>query len=115
MSTPTLVFITGANQGIGYEIALNLAKRGGYHVLVGARRPDAAAEAIQKIKAAGAKGPVDFVHIDVASSHSVTEAVKAITEKYGRLDVLIVRLYLLLCLLEAYQRDIWREDRITRE
>jgi NAD(P)-dependent dehydrogenase (short-subunit alcohol dehydrogenase family) len=91
MSTPTLVFITGANQGIGYEMALNLAQRGGYHILVGARRADAAADAIQKIKAAGAKGPVDFVHIDVASSESIAEAAKAITEKYGRLDVLIVR------------------------
>jgi NAD(P)-dependent dehydrogenase (short-subunit alcohol dehydrogenase family) len=96
MSTPTLVFITGANQGIGYEIALNLAKRGGYHVLIGARRPDAAAEAIQKIKAAGVKGPVDFVHIDVASSDSIAEAAKTITEKYDRLDVLIVRFFLSL-------------------
>jgi NAD(P)-dependent dehydrogenase (short-subunit alcohol dehydrogenase family) len=96
MSAPTLVFITGANQGIGYEMALNLAQRDDYHVLIGARRADAAQEAIHKIKAAGAKGPVEFVHVDVASSDSIAEAAKTITEKYGRLDVLIVRFFLSL-------------------
>jgi NAD(P)-dependent dehydrogenase (short-subunit alcohol dehydrogenase family) len=106
MSAPTVVFVTGANQGIGYEMALNLAQRGGFHVLLGARRPDAAQEAIRKIKAAGAKGPVEFVHVDITSSDSIAEAAKTITEKYGRLDVLIVSFFLSMYFFGASQPNL---------
>jgi NAD(P)-dependent dehydrogenase (short-subunit alcohol dehydrogenase family) len=36
-SISKIVLITGANQGIGFEIARSLSSKAGYHVLLGSR------------------------------------------------------------------------------
>ena len=45
-----IAFITGANKGIGFEIARQLASKG-FHVFVGARNEKAGRAAAQKIGA----------------------------------------------------------------
>ncbi len=76
----TTTLITGANKGLGYETARQLAAAG-HTVYVGARDPE------RGRRAAGQLG-VRFVQLDVTDDASVTSAAKAI-EADGGLDVLV--------------------------
>ncbi|WP_436535168.1 SDR family oxidoreductase [Actinoplanes sp. HUAS TT8] len=86
MSEQTIALVTGANKGIGYEIAAGLGARG-QTVGVGARDDTRRSEAVDKLRAAG----VDAfgVPLDVTDDASVTAAAALIEERYGRLDVLV--------------------------
>ena len=80
------VLITGANKGIGHEVARQLAAKG-FHVLVGARNAKAgrkAADAITK-----QSGKATFLEIDVADNDSVTTAAREFSNTEDRLDVLV--------------------------
>jgi NAD(P)-dependent dehydrogenase (short-subunit alcohol dehydrogenase family) len=80
------VLITGANKGIGHEVARQLAAKG-FHVFVGARNAKAgrkAAEAITK-----QSGKATFLEIDVADHDSVTNAAREFSNVEGHLDVLV--------------------------
>ncbi|MFE3759531.1 SDR family oxidoreductase [Nocardia tengchongensis] len=79
-------FITGANKGIGYETARQLAARG-MTVLIGARDPELGRAAADKLRAEGADA--HFVQIDVADEESVARAAARIEKDFGALDVLV--------------------------
>ncbi|GAB3688280.1 SDR family oxidoreductase [Spirosoma flavus] len=81
------VFITGANKGIGFETAKQLAELG-YSVYVGSRDGQNGLEAVEKLKALGFTN-VDFIQIDVASLDSVKQARKELESKIDTLDILI--------------------------
>ncbi len=85
-----MALVTGANKGIGKEIARGLASNG-YRVLLGARREEAGSAAAQDLSEAGEVG---FLSLDVLDPKSVTRAAEAIREKFGRLDVLVSSLLL---------------------
>ncbi len=82
-----IALITGANKGIGYEVARQLAE-GGMHVLLGARDPERGEAAAAKLRAEGLTA-VSFLQLDVTDTHSITAAVATIKERFGHLDVLI--------------------------
>ncbi|MFI7546734.1 SDR family oxidoreductase [Actinoplanes sp. NPDC049599] len=86
MSEQTIALVTGANKGIGYEIAAGLGALG-WGVGVGARDPERRETAVAKLRAAG----VDAfgVPLDVTDDASVTAAAALIEERAGRLDVLV--------------------------
>ena len=86
MSEQTIALITGANKGIGYEIAVGLGALG-HTVGVGARSPERLSAAVDKLRAEG----VDAfgVPLDVTSDESVTAAASLLSERFGRLDVLV--------------------------
>ena len=86
MSERTIALVTGANKGIGYEIAAGLGARG-WSVGVGARDEQRREAAVAKLRAGGAD--VFAVPLDVTGDESVRDAVRLIDERYGRLDVLI--------------------------
>jgi NAD(P)-dependent dehydrogenase (short-subunit alcohol dehydrogenase family) len=77
--------VTGANKGIGYEIAAGLARRG-FRVGVGARDTARREEAVDKLRAEGLD--VFGVALDVTDDDSVTAAA-AQFEELGGLDVLV--------------------------
>jgi NAD(P)-dependent dehydrogenase (short-subunit alcohol dehydrogenase family) len=78
--------ITGANKGIGYEVARQLAGKG-FHVFIGARNRDAGLKAADEI---GKKtGKATFLEIDVADNASVTGAAREFAKVADRLDVLV--------------------------
>ncbi|MGW4124409.1 SDR family oxidoreductase [Nocardia sp. NPDC004711] len=79
-------FITGANKGIGYETARQLAARG-MTVLLGARDPELGQAAAAKLRAEGADA--HFVRIDVADEQSIAAAAAQIEADFGRLDILV--------------------------
>jgi NAD(P)-dependent dehydrogenase (short-subunit alcohol dehydrogenase family) len=86
MSEKTTALVTGANKGIGYEIAAGLGALG-WRVGVGARDEQRRADAVEKLRAAG----VDAfgVPLDVTDDASVADAAAQLEEHEGRLDVLV--------------------------
>ena len=81
-----VVLITGANKGIGFEVARQLGKAG-WSVLVGARSEELGKEAAGKLQAEGSD--VQFVHVDLDVRKSAIAAAETVHEQFGRLDVLI--------------------------
>lgn len=77
----TIIFITGANKGLGREAARRLVELG-HTVLIGARDPERGSEAAAAL---GAR----FVPIDVTDEASVAAAAANVAEHEGRIDVLI--------------------------
>src|SRR4029453_11319909 len=78
--------ITGANKGIGHEVARQLASKG-FHVFVGARNTMAGRKAAEE----NAKkcGQATFLEIDVADKDSVTTAAGEFSNIEDHLDVLV--------------------------
>ncbi|GGO01855.1 SDR family oxidoreductase [Microbispora bryophytorum] len=86
MSEGMIALVTGANKGIGYEIAAGLGALG-WSVGVGVRDEGRREGAVEKLRAAG----VDAfgVPLDVTDDASVAAAAGLIEERAGRLDVLV--------------------------
>ncbi|KAJ0115072.1 Short-chain dehydrogenase/reductase tropE [Diaporthe amygdali] len=92
MPSKTVVLITGANSGIGYEAAKALLQsKKSYHVLLGARsreKGEAATDQLQK-EIFVSPSSIEFVQVDILSNESIREAFQTVEAKYGVLDVLI--------------------------
>lgn len=88
-SDQTISLITGANGGIGFELALQLLASSSALVLLGARSPEKGEAAIKDLKSRNLPGRVELVTIDISSDDSVTTAAKHVEEKYGHIDALI--------------------------
>jgi NAD(P)-dependent dehydrogenase (short-subunit alcohol dehydrogenase family) len=78
--------ITGANKGIGHEVARQLAAKE-FHVFVGARNAKAGRKAAAEIAKKG--GKTTFLEIDVADNDSVTAAAREFSNIESHLDVLV--------------------------
>jgi NAD(P)-dependent dehydrogenase (short-subunit alcohol dehydrogenase family) len=83
MQNKPVALVTGANQGIGLQIAKDLAAQG-FAVLVGSRdlaRGEAAAKEV---------GPdAHALQLDVTDQASIATAAERIREEFGRLDALV--------------------------
>ena len=86
MSAQTTALVTGANKGIGYEIAAGLGALG-WKVGVGARDQGRLDDAVARLRAAGTDAY--GVLLDVADDASVAAAVAQVEEQVGGLDVLV--------------------------
>ncbi|CAD0111212.1 unnamed protein product [Aureobasidium uvarum] len=82
-----VVLVSGANQGIGYEIAKQLSQRPDYHVLLGSRDLAKGQTAASLIRETG--GSVEAIHLDVTDRKSMSAARQYVQTTYERLDVLI--------------------------
>jgi NAD(P)-dependent dehydrogenase (short-subunit alcohol dehydrogenase family) len=78
--------ITGANKGIGREVARQLARKR-FHVFVSARNRAAGRKAVDEIAKKG--GKVTFLEIDIADNASVTAAARELVKTADHLDVLV--------------------------
>ena len=86
-----IALVTGANKGIGFEVARDLARKG-FHVFLGARNSDAGVAAVQKLNKEGEKedyGEVTFLKIDVSKPDSIRRAAEEFSRSTDRLDVLV--------------------------
>jgi NAD(P)-dependent dehydrogenase (short-subunit alcohol dehydrogenase family) len=81
-----VALITGANKGIGFEVARQVGKAG-CTVLVGARNVELGREAAAKLKAEGVDAR--FVAIDVVKHETIKRAADEIARDFGRLDILV--------------------------
>ncbi len=78
-----VALVTGGNSGIGREMALAM-RDAGAKVAIGSRRTDRNAEVLEQLGPDGAA-----FQLDVSDETSVEKTMKAIADRYGRLDILI--------------------------
>lgn len=76
-----LALVTGANRGIGYEVARQLSAKG-FAVLLGARDAEEGQAAAERLGGT-------WLPLDVADAESVREAADWTRAEHGRLDVLV--------------------------
>jgi NAD(P)-dependent dehydrogenase (short-subunit alcohol dehydrogenase family) len=81
-----VVVVTGANKGIGFELARQLGQKG-MAVLLGARNPKLGEEAANRLSSEGLE--VHFLKIDLTDHATAKSAADHIETSYGRLDVLV--------------------------
>ena len=87
MEEKKVVVVTGASRGIGKEIALKYAENG-YNVAINYVSDKTNVEELEKeFKDKGAEALI--VKADVSKSEQVQEFIKAVIEKYGKIDVLV--------------------------
>jgi L-rhamnose 1-dehydrogenase len=78
--------VTGAARGIGRAIAVRFAAEGARIAVVDMRAPEGQAT-VRAIEAAG--GEAIFLRTDVTSQEQVLAAVRAVLERWGRIDILV--------------------------
>jgi NAD(P)-dependent dehydrogenase (short-subunit alcohol dehydrogenase family) len=81
-----VALVTGANKGIGFEVARAMAKSG-FVVLLGARNPTSGREAAKTLTREGLD--VRFVELDVTHPEIISAAAAGIESNFGKLDVLV--------------------------
>jgi 3-oxoacyl-[acyl-carrier protein] reductase len=81
-----VAIVTGASQGLGQCIAVELA-RNGARVACVARNAEKLAATVEAIKAAGGEG--EAFPCDVKDGATVDKLVSDIVEKWGKLDILV--------------------------
>lgn len=81
-----IALVTGANKGIGLAAARRLARECG-HVIIAARKPNAGAEAADRLSREGFS--VSSLTMDVTDPASVRAAAAEVSERFGHLDVLV--------------------------
>jgi NAD(P)-dependent dehydrogenase (short-subunit alcohol dehydrogenase family) len=83
MQNKLVALITGANQGIGLQIAKDLAAKN-FTVLVGSRDYGRGEEAVKTIQ-----GDAHALQLDVTDRASIAAAAERVRKEFGRLDVLV--------------------------
>lgn len=81
------VLVTGANKGIGFEIARHLGKSG-WQVIMGARSQERAEAAIRQLKAEGIE-TAGWQHVDLSDNESLEISAAEIGRKHPDLSLLI--------------------------
>ena len=82
-----IVFVTGANKGIGYGIAKHLGLSG-WQVIIGARDEQRAEKAVSELKSAGVD-VLGWVSLELRDLASIEEAAKVINEKFADITLLV--------------------------
>ncbi len=81
-----VALVTGASQGIGRAIAVELAKRGAV-VALAARKEEKLTAVRGEIASAG--GQAEVFRLDVANEDEIKATVKSAIEKLGKVDILV--------------------------
>ncbi len=81
-----IALITGATGGIGFEVAKHIGKEGATVIINGINN-DEGAKRLAELKDAGINA--EYMGFDVTNEDLVNENVKAIGEKFGKIDVVV--------------------------
>lgn len=84
--TQKIALITGANKGIGFETARQLAQQG-FHIIITARGLPAAEKAVAQLKGEGLSA--EALQLDVTNSESIAAAAAAVQRAHPQVDVLV--------------------------
>jgi NAD(P)-dependent dehydrogenase (short-subunit alcohol dehydrogenase family) len=85
---PAVCLVTGANSGIGFEVARGLARTGA-RVLLACRDQGRGEAARSAIAREFRDSEVELVLVDLASQRAIRSAAREISERHPRLDVLV--------------------------
>jgi NAD(P)-dependent dehydrogenase (short-subunit alcohol dehydrogenase family) len=85
MKNQKTALVTGANKGIGFEVARELARLG-RQVFLGARNAEAGRAAAEKLSG---EGNITFIEIDISNPDSIKRATEEVGRQTDRLDVLV--------------------------
>ena len=85
-ATPRIALVTGANKGIGLEIARQLAQAG-VSVIIGTRNPGRASAAVAELSSAGLQ--VRSISLDLNDHATIAAAAETIGAEHGWLDILV--------------------------
>ncbi len=80
--------VTGANSGLGKEIALGLAQAGA-HVIMVCRDLEKGQAALEEIKTLSGSASIDLLIADLSSQADIRALAKIIYQNYSTLDILI--------------------------
>lgn len=90
-----VALVTGANKGIGFEVARQLVREG-FRVFLGARDEKAGNAATEKLNEESRKsgkgeglGSVSFLHMDISDQDSIKRAAEDFGKQSDRLDALV--------------------------
>src|SRR5229473_6124148 len=86
LDSKKIALITGANKGIGFEIARQLGAQG-INVLVGTRDQTRGDEAARRLQSEGIDASA--IHLDVTDQVTIDRAASFIDQTYGKLDILV--------------------------
>ncbi len=81
-----IALVTGANRGIGLEIARQLSAKG-FRVLVGSRNHAAGEKAVTSLRQSGAEAAL--LELDVTNPASIAKAAREVSDSVDHLDVLV--------------------------
>ncbi len=85
-TTEKVAIVTGATGGIGFEVAKRLGKDG-FTVILNGIEDEAGASKVEELSADGIKA--EYYGFDVTNEDAVNENIKAIGDKYGKIDVVV--------------------------
>jgi NAD(P)-dependent dehydrogenase (short-subunit alcohol dehydrogenase family) len=85
-TTERIALVTGANKGIGFEIARQLGRRG-MTVYIATRDRGRGSAAAEKLQGEGLAAR--FIELDVLREETIRQAAATIEAAHGRLDVLV--------------------------
>jgi carbonyl reductase 1 len=87
----TVILITGANKGIGYQLAQTLLANEKYKVILTSRDEDRGKKAVDEILSLNPEGKtrLDYHQLDITNSESVQRCIEWIKSTYGGLDILV--------------------------
>jgi len=97
-----IALVTGASRGIGAATALELAAKGA-HVVLTARKAKELEAVEEAIHAAG--GSATIAPLDLTASDSIARLAAAITERWNRLDIMVISAAMLPTLTPVTQID----------
>lgn len=90
------VILTGGNTGIGYETALDLAKRGA-RIILACRNLEKANKAANEIQSLSNNSKIEAAYLDLSDLDTVRDFSKLIKSKLESLDVLINNAGIMMC------------------
>lgn len=91
MTTKTLTaLVTGSNSGLGFEAAAQLAEAGWGRVILATRTLAKAETARQQLVERTGRDPFEPLVVDVGDNAVVTDAVSALGDRGGRIDLLLL-------------------------
>jgi NAD(P)-dependent dehydrogenase (short-subunit alcohol dehydrogenase family) len=83
-----IALVTGANRGIGFEVARDLARLG-FTVFIGARDLKAGRAAAEKLQSEAGTAGITALEIDIADAESIRRAAEEFSRQADHLDVLV--------------------------